>query len=74
MTSDISEHFQGSWRRALNASSLATLTPELIESWARERGLAVTGVEEREVGAFAKVQAIVLTVGEAKACFPKTPS
>lgn len=74
MTSDISEHFQGIWRRALNASSLATLTPELIESWARERGLAVTGVEEREVGAFAKVQAIVLTVGEAKACFPKTPS
>jgi hypothetical protein len=69
--SDMDEHFQGIWRRALNASSLSALTPETIESWAKERGLDVTKVEEREVGAFGKIPAIILSVGDARACFPK---
>src|ERR1700722_6924212 len=71
MMSDMDEHFQGIWRRALNASPLSALTPEVVESWAKERGLDVTKVEEREVGAFGKIPAIVLAVGDSRACFPK---
>jgi hypothetical protein len=71
MMSDMDEHFQGIWRRALNESPLSALTPEVVESWAKERGLDVTKVEEREVGAFGKIPAIVLAVGDSRACFPK---
>jgi hypothetical protein len=69
--SDIDSHFQALWHRALNASSLGALTPELIHSWASERGLDVTHAEQLDVGIFEKTQAIVLTVGNVKACFPK---
>lgn len=71
VASNIENHFQGIWRRALNAPSLGTLTPELVQLWASERGLDVTHVEMRDVGAFAKVPAIVLTSGNVKACFPQ---
>jgi hypothetical protein len=70
---NIANHFQAIWRRALNAPSLGTLTPELIQIWAAERGLDVTHVEERDVGIFAKIPAIVLTSGHVKGCFPKIP-
>src|ERR1700732_1709661 len=73
VASNIDNHFQAIWRRALNAPSLGTLTPELIQLWARERRLDVTHAEERDVGVFAKTPAIVLTVGNVKACFPKIP-
>lgn len=66
--------FRGLWLRALNQPSLATLTPELVESWARGRGLDVQKAEERDVGAFSSVPCIVLTLPNAKACFPKAPS
>jgi hypothetical protein len=72
--SNLEDHFKAIWYRALNAPSLATLKPEDIQLWAGERGLDVTLVEERYVGAFAKTPAIVLTVGEVKACFPKIPA
>ncbi len=71
--SDLEDHFKAIWYRALNAPSLAALKPEDIQLWAGDRGLDVTLVEERDVGAFAKTPAIVLTVGEVKACFPKIP-
>lgn len=71
MITDMDEHFQGIWRRALNEFPLSALTPEVVESWAKERGLDVTKVEEREVGAFGKIPAIVLAVGDSRACFPK---
>jgi len=71
--SDFDSHFHAIWHRALNAPSLVMLTPEMIQSWARERGLDVTHVEERDVGIFAKTPAIVLTVRDVKACFPKIP-
>ena len=74
VASNIENHFQGIWRRALNAPSLGMLTPELIQLWASERGLDVTHVEKRDVGAFAKVPAIVLTSGNIKACFPQIPA
>ena len=70
---DFDKHFQAIWYRALNAPALGAITPGLIESWARERGLNVTHVEERDVGLFAKIPTIVLSVGDARACFPKTP-
>ncbi|TYL70449.1 hypothetical protein [Bradyrhizobium cytisi] len=70
-TSDLDRHFQALWHRACNASSLGALTPELIQLWATERGLDVTSVEEREVGIFARTPAVVLAVGDIKACFPK---
>jgi hypothetical protein len=69
--SDFDSHFQVIWHRARNAAPLATLTPELIQLWATQRGLNVTCVEEREIGIFAKIPAVVLTVGNVKACFPK---
>lgn len=69
--SDFDRHFQAVWHRACNASSLGTLTPELIQLWATERGLDVTSVEEHEVGIFARTPAVVLAVGDVKACFPK---
>lgn len=47
--SDFDNHFHAIWHRVLNVPSLATLTPEVIQLWARERGLDVTGVEERDL-------------------------
>jgi len=71
--SDLDNHFQAIWHRARNEQSLAALAPEDIELWANERGLEVTRVEERDVGVFAKIPVIMLTVGDVKACFPKVP-
>lgn len=72
-TSDLDRHFQALWHRACNAAPLGALTPELIQLWATERGLDVTSVEKREVGIFARTPAVVLAVGDVKACFPKIP-
>jgi hypothetical protein len=68
------EHFLAIWRRALNQPSLETLTPELVSTWAAARGLQGVVAEERDVGAFAKTKTIVLTVGDDRGCFPKTPA
>jgi hypothetical protein len=62
--SDLDNYFQAIWHRARNAESLATLTPEDIELWAKECGLEVKRVEERDVGVFAKIPAIMLSVGD----------
>lgn len=71
---DIEAAVQGIWHRAKNTLALASLTPEIVRSWAMERGLDVVSVEEHQAGAFAKTPAIVLTVGDVKACFPKIAS
>ena len=72
--SKVNERFLAIWRRALNEPFLDTLTPELISNWAIAQGLAGAVAEERDVGAFAKTQSIVLTVGNGKGCFPKIPA
>lgn len=69
--SKISDHFLAIWLRALNQPSLDTLSPELISTWAKARGLAEAAAEERDVGVFSSTNSIVLTVGADKACFPK---
>lgn len=67
------EKFNGIWRRALNEPSLKTLTPELIEKWAIDKGLTNPVAEAANVGAFHPTPSIVLTVEGGKACFPTIP-
>lgn len=69
---NIHKHFQAIWLRALNHSSLETITPELIKCWATERGLRVDDINESIVGPFRGINSIVLAVENEKACFPKT--
>ena len=66
----IEDTFKGIWRRALNTPPLESLTPELILSWAREKGLANPLAVAQNVGAFHPTPSIVLTVEGEKACFP----
>lgn len=70
----IEDEFKGIWRRALNMPSLELLTPELIEIWAREKGLANPVAVAQGVGAFHPTPSIVLTVEGGKACFPIIPA
>lgn len=58
------------WRRALNLSKLGDLTPELVASWADERGVVAESIERCDVGVFAPTPSIVLTTPGGKACFP----
>lgn len=69
----IEDKFKGIWRRALNTPPLESLTPELILSWAREKGLANPVAVAQSVGAFHPTPSIVLTVEGGKACFPTIP-
>lgn len=71
---DLDDHFHALWMRSLNASSLSALTPDLLRTWAKERGLNPSHVEERDIGLFGKTPAIVLAIGDVKACFPKIPA
>ncbi|SFJ70287.1 hypothetical protein SAMN05216304_11235 [Bosea sp. OK403] len=72
MSSPTSErHFQALWRRAQSAPSLKDLTPEIMFSWARERGLEGAIVEARPVGAFSPIDGVILTLGARKAFFPR---
>src|SRR4051812_24940785 len=69
--SKLNDHFLAIWRRALNQTTLDSLTPDLIESWATARSLSVRHIEERDVGPFGRTKSIVLTLPEGSACFPK---
>lgn len=71
--SNIDSHCRAIWNRALNAPELSAVTPELIQEWALDRGLGVGHAEQRDVGAFVRIPAIVLTLQDKKACFPKVP-
>jgi hypothetical protein len=75
MTSmNFADHFLALWRRALNQPDLSGVAPELIKSWAVERGLSVERVEESNVGCFESTYSIILTVQGGRACFPKVAS
>ena len=69
----LDRHFRAIWRRASNAT-LGDLTPDLISGWAAERGLHDVSTEEKAVGLFGRISAVVLTANGAKACFPKIPA
>lgn len=68
------KHFSGMWSRAKALQSLDELTPDLIRSWAEQRGLVIKNLEERDAGVFAPTRSIVLEVDGGIACFPKVPS
>jgi hypothetical protein len=63
--------FKGIWLRALNEPSLEQLTPELIASWASDKGLSNPVASVRDVGPFHPTPSVVLEVDGRKACFPR---
>jgi hypothetical protein len=69
-SSDLNSKFKGIWLRALNEPSLGNLTPELIATWASEKGLANPVASVGDVGPFHPTPGIVLEVGGGKAFFP----
>nr|WP_315428127.1 hypothetical protein [uncultured Albidiferax sp.] len=69
MKTEVAEHFQGLWRRA-QAPRAPAISTATIEAWAKDRGLDVADVQERRVGLFRPIPAVVLTANNAKACFP----
>ncbi len=71
--STLEKKFIGIWQRAKKAPSLNSLTPELIEKWARDKLLVNPVAKHANVGAFYPTSCIVLTVEDGKACFPTTP-
>ncbi|PQA75945.1 hypothetical protein C5F53_17940 [Rhodoferax sp. TS-BS-61-7] len=64
-------HFLAIWQRALGLETLADLEATTVALWAKQRGLVVLDVVERDVGIFQTTRAIVLTVEGGKACLPK---
>lgn len=56
--------FLGLWRRALALPSLNDLHEDLVSGWARQVGLNVLDVAERDVGIFRPTRAIVLTADD----------
>lgn len=74
LSSSLESEFKGIWQRALNESSFAALTPELIAKWARDKGLADPVAVARDVGVFHPTPSIVLEADGRRACFPRIPS
>jgi len=68
----LNDVFLAIWRRALEQPTLNGLTPDLVRDWARDKGLVVESVEEREIHAFNPIKVIVLAVDGKRACFPTT--
>ncbi|MCW0983279.1 hypothetical protein OK142_20860 [Agrobacterium sp. BT-220-3] len=69
---EIESRFQGIWRRFENKST-DSITPELIEKWASEKGLSNISARAEDVGAFNTTPSIVLEANGRKACFPTIP-
>ncbi len=67
----LEDHFRIMRNRASGCPSLDSLSSELIQKWASERGLAVDKVEEHDIGTFVTTKSIVLTVAGQQAGFPK---
>jgi hypothetical protein len=63
-------HFQALWQRGRSIPSLH-LTPEILLSWAAERGLEGALAEARPLGAFSPIDGVVLTLGATNAFFPR---
>ncbi len=66
--------FVGLWRRALALPSLGDLREDLVADWAREAGLTIQKIEERDVGSFRPIRALVVTTSNGAACLPKVPA
>ncbi len=69
---EIEDRFRGIWLRFKN-SPASSVTPEIIEKWALEKGLSSPSARTMEVGAFNRTPSIVLDANEKKACFPTIP-
>ncbi|HDS1545981.1 TPA: hypothetical protein QEL09_002366 [Stenotrophomonas maltophilia] len=69
MKTAVEAHFQGLWRRnqAPGAPAISTLT---VKTWALERRLDISDVQECQVGLFRPIPAVALTANDTKACFP----
>lgn len=61
--------FRGFWCRAQFPGAPA-LTQALLDEWARQKCMLVTSVQERSVGLFRPIPAIVLEADGRKACYP----
>ncbi|QEU31504.1 hypothetical protein [Pseudomonas luteola] len=61
--------FAGLWARYRKADP-DTVTLMQIEGWALAKGLAVTNIERRKVGAFQPLECIVISTEQGKACLP----
>jgi len=69
---DFENELQRIWHRCRNLNGLDQLNTELVEKFAIDRGLAVEGAIEENIGIFApSFKSIVLTVNGRKAGFPK---
>jgi hypothetical protein len=69
MKKNIEDDFRGLWARAQAAGGIA-ISADSIGAWVTARGLTVTQVQEREVGLFRPIPAVILNVDGNKACFP----
>lgn len=69
MKTNIEDHFHGLWNRA-NAPNAGPLSAEAVKSWAEARGLTVSSSQERQVGIFRLIPAVVLDLAGTKGCFP----
>ncbi len=69
MKRNIEDDFRGLWTR-VQAVGSNSVSPASIRAWATARGLTVTHVQERKVGLFRPIPAVVLDVEGRKACFP----
>lgn len=67
----VEERLQGLWCRAKNLPDLQALNSDLVAEWARACGLDVVSIEEREIGRFQPIRAVVLKTGQITAGFPK---
>lgn len=59
------------WAR-YQKSNQESVTLEQLKSWAIDKGLCVTGIERKEIGAFNKTDCIVIHTNEGSACLPVT--
>lgn len=69
MKKSIEDEFLGLWKRA-QANGITTTSAASVASWATERGLTVTDVQERKIGHFRPIPAVVLNVEGHHAIFP----
>lgn len=69
---EIEELFRGIWHRLKNTLA-GSVTPELVEKWASEKGLSNVAARTMTVGAFNGTPSIVLESNGKKACFPTIP-
>lgn len=70
-TKSAKDRIRGLWCRAQGLPSYQGLNSELIATWAHAVDLPVDTVEERSIGRFNSIPAVVLTTGDHIAAYPK---